>query len=314
MFVIGGWVKRVLGTRVCITGTAHREGRCIQLWSCGLGADQRSQQLWPPPALRYSIPSWLGKFPHTVDFLLIVLHFTFNSIHFTYQENKRMTCKNFNDIMNFHFVLKFHENFIIQFVMVFSLHPHSFVYVSKKWSNLFEVEKMTEMQTWGLHKKKMLKDVIDRSLVEDPCYSEEDAMRVVTIALLCTQSDATKRPIMSRIVLMLSRDANIEIPEIIQNSKPPELELTELPDVGVWNEASKLAKSDVSLLSEDPASTNFGMTSNPSCSVSCISAIQPRWSTLSYLGIGRSTTYSKKLLAQMWEAFVFSRLGLRVYA
>jgi hypothetical protein len=56
------------------------------------------------------------------------------------------------------------------------------------------------------------------------------------------------------------------------------------------------------------------MTSNPSCSVSCISAIQPRWSTLSYLGIGRSTTYSKKLLAQMWEAFVFSRLGLRVYA
>jgi hypothetical protein len=45
MFVIGGWVKRVLGTRVCITGTAHREGRCIQLWSCGLGADQRSQQL-----------------------------------------------------------------------------------------------------------------------------------------------------------------------------------------------------------------------------------------------------------------------------
>jgi hypothetical protein len=55
------------------------------------------------------------------------------------------------------------------------------------------------------------------------------------------------------------------------------------------------------------------MTSNPSCSVSCISAIQPRWSTLSLLGIGRSTTYSK-LLAQMWEAFVFSRLGLRVYA
>jgi hypothetical protein len=38
---------------------------------------------------------------------------------------------------------------------------------------------------------------------------------------------------------MLSRDANIEIPEIIQNSKPPKLELTELPDVGGWNEASK---------------------------------------------------------------------------
>jgi len=130
--------------------------------------------------------------------------------------------------------------------------------------------------TWDLHKKKMLKDVIDRSLVEDPCYSEEDAIRVVTIALLCTQSDATKRPIMSRIVAMLSRDANIEIPEIIQNSKPPELELTELPDVGGWNEASKLAKCDVSLLSEDPASENFGITSNPSCSVSCISAIQPR--------------------------------------
>ncbi len=212
--------------------------------------------------------------------------------------------------MNFHFILKFHENFMIHFVMVFSLHPHSFVYISKNCSNLFEVEKMTEMQTWGLHKKKMLKDVIDRSLVEDPCYSEEDAMRVVTIALLCTQSDATKRPIMTRIVAMLSRDANIEIPEIIQNSMPPELELTELPDVGGWNEASKLAKSDVSLLSEDPASANFGITSNPSCSVSCISAIQPRWSTLSLLGIGRSTTYSKKLLAQMWEAFVFSRLGL----
>jgi hypothetical protein len=33
---------------------------------------------------------------------------------------------------------------------------------------------------------------------------------------------------------------------------------------------------------------------------------------LSLLGIGWSTTYSKKLLAQMWEAFVFSRLDLGI--
>ncbi len=37
-FGFGLWVKGVFGTRIRTTGAAHREGRCVQLWSCSVGA------------------------------------------------------------------------------------------------------------------------------------------------------------------------------------------------------------------------------------------------------------------------------------
>ncbi|CAK9213211.1 unnamed protein product [Sphagnum troendelagicum] len=90
--------------------------------------------------------------------------------------------------------------------------------------------------TWQLHEKKRLKDVMDPSLLEGISYSEEEALRVVTIALLCTQSEPTMRPTMTRVVAMLVGDASTEIPHIVESSKPRALVLTELPNMSAWND------------------------------------------------------------------------------
>ncbi|CAK9866709.1 unnamed protein product [Sphagnum jensenii] len=103
--------------------------------------------------------------------------------------------------------------------------------------------------TWQLHEKKKLKDIMDPSLLEGTGYCEEEALRLVTIALLCTQSEPTMRPTMTRVVAMLAGDANSDIPEIVESSKPQALLLTELP---TWND--KPTKCNSSQLSDDQAS------------------------------------------------------------
>jgi hypothetical protein len=122
------------------------------------------------------------------------------------------------------------------------------------------------MQTWQLHEKKKLKDIMDPSLLEGTGYCEEEALRLVTIALLCTQSEPTMRPTMTRVVAMLAGDANTDFPEIVESSKPQALLLTELP---TWND--KPTKCNNSQLSDDQVSG----PSMRSGSIS-FSMIQPR--------------------------------------
>jgi hypothetical protein len=74
-------------------------------------------------------------------------------------------------------------------------------------------------QTWHLHENKRLKDIVDPTLLGDE-YSEEEAMRVVDVALHCTQSVGTMRPTMTRVVELLTHGADAEIPEVTGSSKP----------------------------------------------------------------------------------------------
>ncbi|CAM6002076.1 unnamed protein product [Sphagnum balticum] len=108
--------------------------------------------------------------------------------------------------------------------------------------------------SWQLHEKKRLKDIMDPSLLEGPGYSEEEALRVVTIALLCTQSEPTMRPTMTRVVAMLVGDSNTEIPPILKSSKLRPLVLTELPNMSTWNDISNAIKGNNSQLSNDQVS------------------------------------------------------------
>jgi serine/threonine protein kinase len=73
--------------------------------------------------------------------------------------------------------------------------------------------------TWHLHENKRLKDIVDPTLLGDE-YSEEEAMRVVDVALHCTQSVGTMRPTMTRVVELLTHGADAEIPEVTGSSKP----------------------------------------------------------------------------------------------
>jgi hypothetical protein len=111
-----------------------------------------------------------------------------------------------------------------------------------------------KLQSWQLHEKKRLKDIMDPSLLEGPGYSEGEALRVVTIALLCTQSEPTIRPTMTRVVAMLVGDSNTEIPPIVKSSKLRPLILTELPNMSTWNDISNAIKGNNSQLSHDQVS------------------------------------------------------------
>ena len=66
---------------------------------------------------------------------------------------------------------------------------------------------------WGLHQENRDMEVVDAGLTG---YDEEEVKRVIGVAFLCTQTDHTVRPAMSRVVGMLT--GNVEITEA--NAKP----------------------------------------------------------------------------------------------
>ncbi|XP_058070893.1 probable LRR receptor-like serine/threonine-protein kinase At1g56130 [Magnolia sinica] len=63
-------------------------------------------------------------------------------------------------------------------------------------------------RAWYLHENNRSLEVIDPALSE---FSEEEAVRVIGVALLCTQASPTLRPPMSRVVAMLSGDVEVGI-------------------------------------------------------------------------------------------------------
>ncbi|XP_058071809.1 probable LRR receptor-like serine/threonine-protein kinase At1g56130 isoform X4 [Magnolia sinica] len=63
-------------------------------------------------------------------------------------------------------------------------------------------------RAWYLHENNRSLEVIDPALSE---FSEEEAFRVIGVALLCTQASPTLRPPMSRVVAMLSGDVEVGI-------------------------------------------------------------------------------------------------------
>ncbi|MBA0724328.1 hypothetical protein Golax_021025 [Gossypium laxum] len=57
--------------------------------------------------------------------------------------------------------------------------------------------------SWALHENNQILDLVDPNLVE---FDENEVLRVVRIALLCTQGSPSMRPPMSRVVAMLAGD------------------------------------------------------------------------------------------------------------
>ncbi|XVF25333.1 hypothetical protein REPUB_Repub13aG0204400 [Reevesia pubescens] len=59
---------------------------------------------------------------------------------------------------------------------------------------------------WALYENNQSLDLVDPSLVE---FDENEALRMVAVALLCTQGSPTMRPSMSRVVAMLAGDIEV---------------------------------------------------------------------------------------------------------
>lgn len=129
------------------------------------------------------------------------------------------------------------------------------------------------MQTWELHEQQRLVDLVDPSVL-DASYTEEEALRVIEVALLCTQSVASMRPAMSSVVTMLTGDTEIEIPEI---SKPRLRLFTDGKAAGTsvrTNTSSYNSYSRASCQRTDSHGSKSSITSSNSASY--ISNLEPR--------------------------------------
>lgn len=62
------------------------------------------------------------------------------------------------------------------------------------------------LQAWHLHENERDIQLVDSKLSE---YSEEEVKRVIGVGLLCSQASPMLRPSMSRVVAMLSGDAEV---------------------------------------------------------------------------------------------------------
>jgi hypothetical protein len=64
------------------------------------------------------------------------------------------------------------------------------------------------VQVWNAFEREQVLDIVDPTLEEQ--YPREQALRVITIALLCTQGSSALRPAMSEVVSLLTN--NLQIP------------------------------------------------------------------------------------------------------
>ncbi|KAK9131741.1 hypothetical protein Scep_011269 [Stephania cephalantha] len=64
---------------------------------------------------------------------------------------------------------------------------------------------------WHLHKEGRLLELVDTELVQ---YPEDEVLRYLKIALFCTQAAASRRPQMTQVVEMLSRDVRLNEKEL----------------------------------------------------------------------------------------------------
>lgn len=78
---------------------------------------------------------------------------------------------------------------------------------------------MLYLQAWQLHEEGRLSELVDPLAGSFP---EEEALRFMKIALFCTQAAAQRRPSMTQVVAMLSKNARLHeklltAPGIIQD-------------------------------------------------------------------------------------------------
>ena len=71
-----------------------------------------------------------------------------------------------------------------------------------------------KLQTWKLREEERLLEIVDPDLEK---YPEEQMLRFIKVALLCTQATSQQRPSMKQVVNMLSNQMEINL----QNLVPP---------------------------------------------------------------------------------------------
>jgi hypothetical protein len=99
-------------------------------------------------------------------------------------------------------------------------------------------------------------------------------MRVVEVALLCTQSVGTMRPTMTRVVELLTGGGEIEIAEVAGSAKPRSFTLNGLgAGTLAWKEKS--SSKDIKTGSS-PKSDEQGSQRDSSATATYVSAIEPR--------------------------------------
>lgn len=79
----------------------------------------------------------------------------------------------------------------------------------------FSDEFLMNVKVWKLHAEGNPVAALDPVLRARP-YPKDEVIRVVEIALLCTQSAASVRPSMSRVVSMLAGDSEVETTNILK--------------------------------------------------------------------------------------------------
>ena len=155
----------------------------------------------------------------------------------------------------------------------------------------FSDEFLMNVKVWKLHDEGNPVAALDPVLRARP-YPKDEVIRVVEIALLCTQSAASVRPSMSHVVSMLAGDSEVETTNIM---KPSDMHMFSSRNytTSSSNDVENTANCNYPPPAAYPSRDNKPMSSNND--LSNITIVNPRW-----------------LKGKFWT--VFGSLGILSYA
>lgn len=119
-------------------------------------------------------------------------------------------------------------------------------------------------QAWQLYEEGKLLELVDPELNDFP---EEEITRYIKVAFFCTQAVANRRPLMSQVIEMLSRNIRL-------NEK-------QLTAPGYFQESGSLSELPFSNKKSSESSTSYQMSSAPIT----VTQVTPRWKLESYIYI-----------------------------
>lgn len=111
-------------------------------------------------------------------------------------------------------------------------------------------------QAWQLYEEGKLLELVDPELDDFP---EEEIIRYIKVAFFCTQAVATRRPLMSQVIEMLSTNTRL-------NEK-------QLTAPGYFQDSGKLSELPFSNKKSSESSTSYQMSS----ASNTVTQVTPRW-------------------------------------
>lgn len=146
-------------------------------------------------------------------------------------------------------------------VYVFSSHSNSSI-LSLVWIVGRVTHTVLFEQAWQLYEEGKLLELVDPELDDFP---EEEITRYIKVAFFCTQAVANRRPLMSQVIEMLSRNIRL-------NEK-------QLTAPGYFQDSDSLSELPFSTKKSSEASTSYQMSSAPIT----VTQVTPRWKLESYI-------------------------------